>query len=61
VKRKKLQKKVGLLEKKVTELTTNNEDLKLQLLKTKDNLHITQQTKDDIQRKMTTANANKIS
>jgi hypothetical protein len=55
-KEKKLQKKVGLLEKKVNELTTNNEDLKLQLLKTKDNLHTTQQTKDDIQRKMTSAN-----
>jgi chromosome segregation ATPase len=52
---KKMQKRIGQLEKKVNELTTDNEDLKGQLLKTRDNLQNVHSAKEEIQKKMHSA------
>jgi chromosome segregation ATPase len=53
---KKLQKRVGQLEKKLSEVTNENDELKGQLLKTKDNLQHATSAKDEISKKMQNAN-----
>lgn len=44
--------RVGMLERKVHELTSDNDDLRTQLLKTKDTLSTTSHAKEEIYKKM---------